>query len=96
MRSLSSAHGDLVGGKHIVQILDHFSLQEPNGTHESIISECLGPSVADMVEDRLSEQRLPGSVAKSIIKSVIEGLQYMHNQNIVHGGELCLSSSRLI
>ncbi|KAB8356383.1 hypothetical protein FH972_023966 [Carpinus fangiana] len=68
-----------------MQTFGHFTLEGPNGTHECVVSECLGPSVADIVENRFDGQRLPGRLTKSIMKGVVESLDYMHNRKVVHG-----------
>lgn len=36
------------GRKHAMSILDHFKIEEPNGTHACLVSQVAGPSVTQM------------------------------------------------
>lgn len=36
------------GRHHLVQMLDHFSVEGPNGIHDCLVLELLGPSVYQM------------------------------------------------
>jgi serine/threonine-protein kinase SRPK3 len=62
---------------------DHFQIKGPNGTHECLVLEMLGPSVADLLD---SIERLPGALAKSIAKQTLLGLRFLHEQKIAHAG----------
>lgn len=83
------------GTQHIMPMLDHFQLQGPNGTHDCIVLEFLGPSVSDLLEDRFGGRRLPGKLAKTIAKQTLIGLDFLHQQNIGHGGT-CITLCCLI
>ena len=63
-------------------MFDAFDIEGPNGRHECLVLELLGPSVVDTVE------RLSGKVAKSIAKQALSGLDALHRQGIGHGGKL--------
>jgi hypothetical protein len=65
---------------------DHFQLHGPNGTHECLVLELLGPSVADVFDARFNNQRLPGGLARKIAKQTLLGLAYLHEQGIGHAG----------
>jgi serine/threonine-protein kinase SRPK3 len=70
-----------------MSMLDHFQLDGPNGTHDCLVLELLGPSVADLLATQFHGERLPGSLAKSIAKQALLGLDYLHLHQIGHGGK---------
>lgn len=69
-------------------ILDDFELEGPNGAHKCHVFDLLGPSIADIIDARFPDGRLPGNLAKSIAKQALIGLDALHQQNICHGGEI--------
>lgn len=71
-----------------MQMLDHFQLEGPHGTHNCLVLELLGPSVPDLLDARFRDERLPGKFAKTIAKQALPGLYYLHQQKIGHGGGL--------
>lgn len=51
LRSLAAySQGDLYF-KHIVQLFDEFLLQGPNGSHQCLVFELLGPTLDTVVSD---------------------------------------------
>ncbi|CAI6342237.1 unnamed protein product [Periconia digitata] len=86
MRTLAAAtRTDQPGSHHLMSMLDNFQLEGPNGSHDCFVLEMLGPSVSDLVETRMSDERLPGKLAKTIAKQALLGLDYLHQQKIGHG-----------
>lgn len=71
-----------------MQVVDNFNLEGPNGTHHCLVFELLGPSVPDMIDERFSDGRLPGKLAKTIAKQAVSGVEFLHRENIAHGGGL--------
>ena len=71
-----------------MRMLDHFQLDGPNGTHNCLVLELLGPSVPDVLDARFRGERLPAKLAKTIAKQTLLGLDYLHQQKIGHGGGL--------
>jgi serine/threonine-protein kinase SRPK3 len=67
---------------------DSFQISGPNGTHECLILELLGPSVADLLDAHFCTERLPGTLAKTITKQALLGLCFLHEQKIAHAGTL--------
>lgn len=66
---------------------DHFTLAGPNGTHDCLVLELLGPSVADVVESYCKDDRLPARLAKSFAYQAFQGLDVLARQGICHGGK---------
>lgn len=73
------------GSEHIMQMLDHFHIQGPNGKHECLVFELVGPSVADVLHGYFNV-RLPGTVAIAGAHQAVSGLEYLHRHGIGHGG----------
>ncbi|WEW59325.1 serine/threonine protein kinase [Emydomyces testavorans] len=74
--------------KYIVQVLDHFVHQGPNGHHLCIVFELLGPSAAMLLDplyhssdDELLETETIFRVTKQLLKAV----RFIHDAGIVHG-----------
>jgi serine/threonine-protein kinase SRPK3 len=62
---------------------DSFQISGPNGTHECLVLELLGPSVADYLD---VHSRLPGTLAKTVVEQALLGLCFLHEHKVVHAG----------
>jgi serine/threonine protein kinase len=86
--SCLSSGSDQHGGKiHTVELFRAFSRQGPNGRHDCLVTELLGPSVATAAE-RFKDGSLPGRMAWQAVRQVTKALAYIHDRGIVHGGEI--------
>lgn len=92
MKKLTSLHPRL---KHVVHLLDDFNLNGPNGTHNCLVYELLGPNVSDALDAHFPAGRLPGKLAKIIAKQSLIGLDGLHQQNISHGGKLSVTPKNI-
>ncbi|KAF5588095.1 CMGC SRPK kinase [Fusarium pseudocircinatum] len=66
-------------------MLDHFTLVGPNGSHDCLVLELVGPNVADVVEIHLKDSRLPSNAARLFSKQTLQGLDFLSAGNIGHG-----------
>ncbi|KAL8833890.1 MAG: hypothetical protein Q9170_004037 [Blastenia crenularia] len=72
------------GKMHIVELLDHFDLEGPNGVHQCLVTNGLGPCLLPgSLEPELTDLGNIWSVAKQLVQAAA----YMHTVGIVHGGE---------
>lgn len=78
------------GSSHITQLLDHFNLIGPNGSHDCLVLELVGPNIADIVESYCKDDRLPSRLAKVFAKQALQGLDFLAANNIGHRGKACL------
>ncbi|QDS72140.1 hypothetical protein FKW77_004169 [Venturia effusa] len=85
LRALETIDSGHPGSRHLIQLLDHFQVTGPNGTHNCAVLELLGSSVPDLLDARFGGERLPGKLAKAIAKQALLGLDYLHQQGIGHG-----------
>lgn len=74
------------GQEFLIEFLDDFEVEGPNGTHHCIVTEVLGPSISADVEEIYGEERYPIAIAKKIVAQVIRGVAYLHKCWVVHGG----------
>lgn len=74
--------------KHTLHMLDNFDLTGPNGSHQCLVYELLGPNIPDTIEVHFPDGRLPGKLAKVIAKQCLAGLDGLHQQKIGHGGRV--------
>jgi serine/threonine protein kinase len=61
----------------------HFG--SPNGSHQCLVYELLGPSVPGVCDAKFTGGRLPGKLAKSIAKQSLVVLGELHQLGICHG-----------
>ncbi|KAI0470284.1 kinase-like domain-containing protein [Xylaria cf. heliscus] len=73
------------GKKHIVQLLDNFSIEGPNGKHQCLVLELLGPNIQELIDFYLRDKRLPAQAARSIAHQVLVGVDFLAQLNIGHG-----------
>ncbi|KAJ5413494.1 hypothetical protein N7465_005799 [Penicillium sp. CMV-2018d] len=71
--------------KHTVHLLDNFDLKGPNGSHNCLVYELLGPNIPDTIDAHFPAGRVPGRLAKIIAKQSLIGLDGLHQMNIAHG-----------
>lgn len=72
----------------IMMLKDQFSLQGPNGSHDCLAYEVLGPSIAYVREESTGSSTtayLTLTCARKIVHRVLLGLDYMHSVGLVHG-----------
>ncbi|KAI9656154.1 MAG: hypothetical protein M1831_004725 [Alyxoria varia] len=86
--TLRTSSGQHPGASNIMMLVDHFTIQGPNGKHDCLAYEVLGPSVAHVLgdsdgADTIAYLTLPS--ARKIIYQVLLGLDYIHSVGMVHG-----------
>ncbi|KAI0399288.1 putative serine protein kinase [Xylaria palmicola] len=86
LRLLSQVPG---GSEHITQLLDEFNHQGPNGIHQCLVFEPMGPTMNSMVEElppfKGRDIRYPYWMAKGILKQSLQALVVLHENGIAHG-----------
>ena len=70
--------------QHVVALLDSFQHCGPNGTHQCLVFEAMGPDL-NVAFKRIAESADRYCRAKSIAKQVLLGLHCLHNARIAHG-----------
>ncbi|KAI1176263.1 serine protein kinase [Nemania sp. FL0916] len=81
------------GAKYITQLIDEFEHRGPNGVHQCLVFEPMGPDVNHMVEELPQfkprkwgmQVRYPYWMAKSILKQSLQSLVFLHEIGIALG-----------
>ncbi|KAF7297926.1 hypothetical protein HMN09_01013400 [Mycena chlorophos] len=63
----------------VVQLLEHFTAQSPNGIHQMLVMEPVVPLRKVIAHLRPH--------TKSIIRQMVEGIGFIHEHGVVHGGK---------
>ncbi|KAF5310126.1 hypothetical protein D9619_010370 [Psilocybe cf. subviscida] len=87
------------GKDFVAHLIDDFVHVGPNGEHQCIVTELLGPPLASDIDDLYDNDILPAVTSKAIIKQVASAVQFLHRNNIAHGdlnmGNILLTSPKL-
>ncbi|KAG8723062.1 hypothetical protein FRC09_004895 [Ceratobasidium sp. 395] len=86
LQKLVAADRSHPGSRHVLEYHDTFEFDGPSGQHRCVVTEALGPSVSFLRKHGGDgDLRLPLSLVKAIVKSVLLALDYIHEScNIVH------------
>ncbi|KAF8468022.1 kinase-like domain-containing protein [Gautieria morchelliformis] len=84
-RQLNDGGSD--GQEFLVEYVDDFKLEGPNGTHQCIVTEVLGPSIGADLDDIYDDKQYPIDIAKNVVAQVMRGVAYLHSCGVVHGGK---------
>ncbi len=69
-----------VWAKHIIHLLDDFTIRGPNGTHKVHVTDVVMPM------KQLLRSRLSAVKKKELVKGLAQGLAHLHRCGIIHGG----------
>ena len=74
---------------YIPQLLDYFTHKGPNGVHQCLVSELLGPSVDTVVADyHTGGDRLESETILTISRQLLQAIASVHEAGYGHGGEI--------
>lgn len=71
------------GAEYINIPKDHFSLQGPNGTHQCLVLELLGPQVSPGIWIEMDN---PGPVLRKFCLQAAQALKFLYQNGVCHGG----------
>lgn len=73
--------------QYVVRLIDSFMHQGPNGLHQCLVTELLGPSLNFVVADyRNSGERLASDAILRISEQVLRAIASVHEAGYGHGG----------
>lgn len=80
--------GDL-SASYIIQLLDSFKHEGPNGVHQCLVFELLGPSVEHVIDDYSeTDDQLEPEIILRISRQLMVAVRFLHNSGMCHGGKL--------
>ncbi|XP_073489758.1 SRSF protein kinase 1-like [Aquarana catesbeiana] len=84
LRAVRDTDPDDPGNQRVVQLLDDFKISGTNGTHICMVFEVLGHHLLKWII-KSNYQGVPLPCVKSIIRQVLQGLDYLHTKcKIIH------------
>ncbi len=84
MRAIAAMQFEEPDSRHLMFMIDHFRLDEPNETHHCLVLELLGQNFPDLLERHYNDERLPKQLATMIVKQALLDLDCLHQQKIAH------------
>ena len=79
-RGMKEGH---LGSSLIVQLLRNFEQWGPNGKHQCLVLEALGPSLLSCIQQ--NREGLPMNKVKEVMSQVMQGLDFLHSRaGIIH------------
>ena len=73
---------------YVVQLLDAFPHKGPNGVHQCLVFELLGPSVDKVLSDyHESQDELDPETVLRISTQLLKAVKFIHSAGMCHGGK---------
>ncbi|KAJ5158192.1 uncharacterized protein N7500_007843 [Penicillium coprophilum] len=86
LRFLGNLSQQSLSSNYIVQLLDSFTHKGPNGEHECLVLELLGPSVDTVLADyRESEEKFEPDVLLRMSSQLLKAIKFIHGAGMCHG-----------
>lgn len=85
-----------LSANYIVQLLNSFVHKGPNGVHQCLIFELLGPSVDHVLKDyRELHDKLEADIILRISRQLLKAVHFIHSSGMCHGGmpSVCATSA---
>jgi serine/threonine-protein kinase SRPK3 len=88
-------HSDLnPDSSYVVHLFDDFVHEGPNGSHQCLVFEFLGPTVDTEARDtQYFGERLDTDTITRVSSQMLEGVALMHESGYTHGGTAIYGSS---
>ncbi|KAG6191328.1 hypothetical protein E4U27_004659 [Claviceps purpurea] len=64
------------GYERVIQLLDMFIVEGPNGFHQCLVTEVVSP---------LSDPKIRQHCSYDVVRQIVEGFAFLHGEGIVHG-----------
>ena len=96
LERITELRTDHPGQKHVRTLIDQFSIRGPNGCHICLVTDVAGPSLHDLYNIVgagfiAGARRLRTENARSVIKQVVDAVDFLHSNKICHGGKQTFS-----
>jgi serine/threonine-protein kinase SRPK3 len=89
LQSLGAHYPGSPSSKYIVQLLEQFVHKGPNGSHQCLVLELLGPSINAVIHHQNKQkQRLTPNTILKFSKQLLQAIDFMHSTGFAYGGML--------
>ena len=86
LRIISTKCANDPDAENVIGIINSFIHQGPNGKHRCLVSRPMGPSVSSLMNRYPNYlTRFPKDQAKRVLRSILQGIRFLHANGIVHG-----------
>jgi serine/threonine-protein kinase SRPK3 len=86
LHALANSLRESLSSNYIVQLLDEFTHQGPNGTHKCLAFELLSPSVRYIVEDyHAGGESLEPEAILRLSEQLLQATAFIHGAGMAHG-----------
>jgi serine/threonine protein kinase len=84
---LKSQTRENLSSHFVIQLLDSFCHEGPNGAHQCLVFELLGPSVDKVLADyqQVGDQLCPETIGR-VSRQLLEAVRLLHSVGVSHGG----------
>ncbi|CAG8901418.1 unnamed protein product [Penicillium egyptiacum] len=97
LRLLQNHAGGSLSSKYIVQLLDDFTHDGPNGVHQCLVFELLGPTVDMVLRDyHEGHDKLEPEDILRMSTQLLKAVRFIHSAGMCHGGKRVLSYGGLV
>ena len=87
LQSLAKASTSSLAFEHIVELRDDFVHKGPNGSHQCLVFELLGPTLeTEIKREKSAEMRIDPDTVIRISIQILKALTFMHKAGYAHGG----------
>lgn len=86
LEHLRAAKNDHPGSEYVLGLLDHFDVSGPNGVHDVLVFEIVGPGPDCLREGNGKGETFVWQRSRLICKQITLGIAFLHERGIVHGG----------
>jgi serine/threonine-protein kinase SRPK3 len=83
-RHLAAQSGTHPGSERVIALLDHFRIEGPNGKHDVLVFQAVGPHLQAMFDD---DPEAVGKEVKSLVRQIVVGTSFLHHCGVVHSGK---------
>jgi len=68
------------GQQYVIQLLDHFEHEGPNGIYQCFVKEVLGPILSQEIDEVHPEDCFPPEVSRRLVSQVAMGVNFLHKR----------------
>ena len=81
---LALQSGKHSGSDRVLALMDHFKVQGPNGEHDVLVSQVVGPHLGAIFD---SESTVIHQAIKPLAHQIALGISFLHDRGVVHAGQ---------